>query len=198
MDDADDVFLSFVAALDITLRAKAGTGSSENPPELQHRVLQLALLWLSAVAQTSLAAYFQRADLFGAASMLISSPSTASFAYEASLLLALLAGSGADASGAGSGVYARRLREWTDLECMNRIAHVGAAALERARGEYTALADDSAPTIVGGLAGFASLKWVAGLGELVGLPGATQEPKPPPPRARTGKDPLAGGEFAHL
>jgi uncharacterized membrane protein len=58
---------------------------------LRHRALQLALVVVSTVGQGSLVAYFLRRDLFSTLVSFIADDETKPFAFEATLLLGLLA-----------------------------------------------------------------------------------------------------------
>lgn len=58
---------------------------------LRHRALQLALVVVSTVGQGSLVAYFLRRDLFSTLVSFIADAETKPFAFEATLLLGLLA-----------------------------------------------------------------------------------------------------------
>ncbi|KAN0065742.1 hypothetical protein ACQY0O_000872 [Thecaphora frezii] len=198
MEEADDVFISLVDAIDDALRAhqprRTALASSIRDEvleqeqhaaatqamayldrDLQHRALQLGLLWLSSVSQTSLGAYFLRRDLFSTITSFVQTPSTSIFAFESSLFMGLLATVGQGSSGnlamgsSTSNPYARRMRDWVDHDCMHRILVATAAALKQGTERYVELVDDSPPSIAASIAGLASLKWMSGIGEMVGM-----------------------------
>ncbi|PWN50947.1 hypothetical protein IE53DRAFT_73098 [Violaceomyces palustris] len=227
MDEADEVFTSLVVAIDDTLRGSskrwpilpssttAGFGQDEGQPQnsqpldtaTQHRVLQLALLWLACVSQTSLGAYFLRRDLFNTISTFISSPSTSPFAYEAALFIGLLAMVGQGSSSgmvlgtSTSNPYARRLRDWVDEGCMTKVILSSAAALEQAVARYVEVSDDAPPSVAGAIAGLASLKWMSGLGQIVGfntLPISGSGVAESPANGPRGAGTISGGDFSHL
>ncbi|KAJ1018255.1 hypothetical protein NDA18_006414 [Ustilago nuda] len=199
MDEADDVFTLLVDSIDDTLRggnlARVRIPSSFRDEEdereqdlaqakarewidaeVQHRALQLGLLWLSCVAQTSLAAYFLRRDLFVTASTFISTPAGSRYAYEGAVFLGLLATIGQGSAGgislnaSTSNPYARRLRDWVDEDCMAKILVAAAAAMNQNVQLYRQVVDDSPPTLTGSIAGIASMRWVSSLAELVASP----------------------------
>ena len=173
---------------------------------VQHRALQLGLLWLSCVAQTSLAAYFLRRDLFVTASTFISTPAGSRYAYEGAVFLGLLATIGQGAAGgvslnaSTSNPYARRFRDWVDEDCMAKILVAASAAMDQNVQLYREVVDDSPPTLTASIAGMASMRWVSSLAELV-----TSPTRPSPPTASNGGPkhrPSAAscliGDFSHL
>ncbi|EPQ27544.1 uncharacterized protein PFL1_05082 [Pseudozyma flocculosa PF-1] len=230
MDEADDVFISLVDAIDDALRshrprrtvlasgvrdesaddhdahgAAAASEAAYLDRDLQHRALQLGLLWLSCVSQTSLGAYFLRRDLFVTVTAFVRAPSTSIFAFESSLFLGLLAtvGQGSSSSlmlsSSTSNPYARRMRDWVDYECMAKILFAAAAALEQATQQYVELADDTVPTLAGSLAGMASLRWIGGLGEIVGMTtSASSTSIASDINGRRRPSATGGPDFAHL
>ncbi|KAJ1026795.1 hypothetical protein NDA16_002092 [Ustilago loliicola] len=225
MDEADDVFTLLVDSIDDTLRggnlARVRIPSSVRDEdddreqdlaqakarewidaEVQHRALQLGLLWLSCVAQTSLAAYFLRRDLFVTASTFISTPAGSRYAYEGAVFLGLLATIGQGAAGgislnvSTSNPYARRFRDWVDEDCMAKILVAAAAAMDQNVQLYRQVVDDSPPTLTGSIVGIASMRWVSSLAELVTSPAS---PSPPPaPDRRTSAASTLLGDFSHL
>lgn len=175
MDDADETFTLLVDSIDDTLRggdlARVRIPSSARDEdderehdlarakarewidsEVQHRALQLGLLWLSCVAQTSLAAYFLRRDLFVTASTFISTPVGSRFAFEGAVFLGLLATIGQGAAGgvspnvSTSNPYARRFRDWVDEDCMAKILVAASTAMDQNIELYRQVVDDSPPT----------------------------------------------------
>lgn len=74
-----------VSAIDLALQDR------KTPTALRHRALQLALVVVSTVGQGSLVAYFLRRDLFSTLVSFIADEETKPFAFEATLLLGLLA-----------------------------------------------------------------------------------------------------------
>ncbi|KAJ9479356.1 DUF1741 domain-containing protein [Pseudozyma hubeiensis] len=225
MDEADETFMLLVDSIDDTLRggdlARVRIPSSTRDDddereqnmaqakarewidaEVQHRALQLGLLWLSCVAQTSLAAYFLRRDLFVTASTFISTPAGSRYAYEGAVFLGLLATIGQGAAGgvslnvSTSNPYARRFRDWVDEDCMAKILVAASAAMDQNVQQYRQVVDDSPPTLTGSIAGLASMRWVSSLAELVSSPTS-----PSPPTA-SGRRPSAAstmiGDFSHL
>lgn len=176
MDEADEQFSSLVAAMDDVLRSPNGypsaSGGDERgrrpqagpvPPE-QHRVLQLALLWLSHVSPTPLAAYFQqRRDLFLCASALLARSAaqpSSTVARDAALLLGLLGSLGSGAEGAIT-PYARRIRDWVDVAGMQAVREEAARAAHKCTAAYVGKDDDTPPTMMSSLVGAAGWKWVA-------------------------------------
>lgn len=225
MDEADDVFTLLVDSIDDTLRggnlARVRIPSSVRDEDddrestlaqakarewidadVQHRALQLGLLWLSCVAQTSLAAYFLRRDLFVTASSFISSPPGSRYAYEGAVFLGLLATIGQGAAGgislnvSTSNPYARRFRDWVDEDCMAKLLVAAAAAMDQNVQLYRQVADDTPPTLTGSIASLASMRWIVGLTELVASP---TSPSPP---TTSDRRPSASstliGDFTHL
>lgn len=225
MDEADDVFTLLVDSIDDTLRggnlARVRIPSSIRDEdderqqdlaqakarewidaEVQHRALQLGLLWLSCVAQTSLAAYFLRRDLFVTASTFISTPTGSRYAYEGAVFLGLLATIGQGSAGgislnvSTSNPYARRFRDWVDEECMAKILVAAAAAMDQNIQMYRQIVDDSPPTLTGSIVGIASMRWVSSLAELVTSP---TSPSPPPTSdCRPSATSALTGDFSHL
>ncbi|PWY99415.1 hypothetical protein BCV70DRAFT_191417 [Testicularia cyperi] len=213
MDEADEVFTSLVDSIHDTLRG--GSSARTRIPssirsddddaverrerewidtEVQHRTLQLGLLWLACTAQTSLAAYFLRRDLFVTVSGFIGTPQGSVFAYEGALFLGLLATVGQSSSGglsvntSTSNPYARRFRDWVDQDCMQKILISSSRALERSIQAYVEVSDDTPATIVGNIAGFASLKWMSSLSDMVGTA----------PTKKASPTTLAIGDFSQL
>lgn len=225
MDEADDVFTLLVDSIDDTLRggdlARVRIPSSARDPDddreqdlaqakarewidaqVQHRALQLGLLWLSCVAQTSLAAYFLRRDLFVTASTFISTPAGSPYAYEGAVFLGLLATIGRGAAGgvslnvSTSNPYARRFRDWVDEDCMAKILVAASAAMDQNVQMYREVVDDSPPTLAGSIAGLASMRWVSSLAELVSSP--TSPSPPTAPNRRPSAASTLIGDFTHL
>ncbi|SJX63119.1 uncharacterized protein SRS1_13945 [Sporisorium reilianum f. sp. reilianum] len=226
MDEADDVFTLLVDSIDDTLRggdlARVRIPSSARDPDddreqdlaqakarewidaqVQHRALQLGLLWLSCVAQTSLAAYFLRRDLFVTASTFISTPAGSRYAYEGAVFLGLLATIGQGAAGgvslnaSTSNPYARRFRDWVDEDCMAKILVAASAAMDHNVQLYREVVDDSPPTLAGSIAGIASMRWVSSLAELVSSPTSPSPPAASPHRRTSAASTLIG-DFTHL
>ncbi|SNX83810.1 uncharacterized protein MEPE_02518 [Melanopsichium pennsylvanicum] len=224
MDEADDVFTLLVDSIDDTLRggnlARVRIPSSVHDDddderehaqakarewiddEVQHRALQLGLLWLSCVAQTSLAAYILRRDLFVTASTFISTSAGSRYAYEGAVLLGLLATIGQGTAGgislnvSTSNPYARRFRDWVDEECMAKILVAASAAMDQNVQFYRQVADDSPPTLTGSIAGLATMRWISSLAELVNPPNS-----PAHLAASDRQTPAAStliGDFSHL
>ena len=223
MDEADDVFTLLVDSIDDTLRggnlARVRIPSSVRDPEderdqdlakardwidaeVQHRALQLGLLWLSCVAQTSLAAYFLRRDLFVTASSFVSTPAGSRYAYEGALFLGLLATIGQGAAGgislnvSTSNPYARRFRDWVDEDCMAKILVAASTAMDQNVQLYRQTVDDSPPTLTASIAGLASMRWVSSLAELVSSP--TSASAPTSPNRRPSAASALIGDFSHL
>ncbi|SPO23794.1 uncharacterized protein UTRI_03678_B [Ustilago trichophora] len=225
MDEADDVFTLLVDSIDDTLRggnlARVRIPSSIRDEdderaqnlaqakarewiddEVQHRALQLGLLWLSCVAQTSLAAYFLRRDLFVTASTFISTPAGSRYAYEGAVFLGLLATIGQGAAGgislnvSTSNPYARRFRDWVDEDCMAKILVAASAALDQNVQLYRQVVDDSPPTLTGSIAGLASMRWVSSLADLVSSP--TSNSAPTTPNRKSSGASTFVGDFSHL
>lgn len=225
MDDADETFTLLVDSIDDTLRggdlARVRIPSSARDEdderehdlarakarewidsEVQHRALQLGLLWLSCVAQTSLAAYFLRRDLFVTASTFISTPVGSRFAFEGAVFLGLLATIGQGAAGgvspnvSTSNPYARRFRDWVDEDCMAKILVAASTAMDQNIELYRQVVDDSPPTLTGSIAGLASLRWVSSLAELVSSPTSPTFAAAPGRRPSTASTMI--GDFTHL
>jgi hypothetical protein len=223
MDEADDVFTLLVDSIHDTLRggdlarvripssvrddtddadAHAAEARAWIDAEVQHRALQLGLLWLSCVAQTSLAAYFLRRDLFVTASAFASSPGGARYAYEGAVFLGLLATIGQGSAGgislnvSTSNPYARRFRDWVDEQCMAKILLAAASAMDRDVQSYRQVVDDSPPSLAGSIAGLATMRWVSGFSELLGpaAPPLASDPK----RKAASAASAVGADFSHL
>lgn len=184
MDEADEVFTSLVDSIDDTLRGgssvKTRIPSSVRPDDddavradewidrdVQHRALQLGLLWLACVAQTSLAAYFLRRDFFVTASGFIGTRQGSVFAYEGALFLGLLAtlgqSAGGDSSLSTTNPYAKRFRDWVDQDCMEKLLIAASTALQQNVNQYVELMDDTPATNASIIAGLASLSWISGI-----------------------------------
>lgn len=225
MDEADDVFTLLVDSIDDTLRggnlARVRIPSSIRDDDddrernraqaksrewidahVQHRALQLGLLWLSCVAQTSLAAYFLRRDLFVTASNFIATPGGSRYAYEGAVFLGLLATIGQGSSGSislsvsTSNPYARRFRDWVDEDCMAKLLVAASTAMDQNVQLYRQVVDDSPPTLTASIAGFASMRWMSSLTELVSSP--TSSIAPPSPRRRPSGTSSLAGDFSDL
>lgn len=222
MDEADDVFTLLVDSINDTLRggdlARVRIPSSVRDDmdereqdlarararewidtEVQHRALQLGLLWLSCVAQTPIAAYFLRRDLFVTTSTFISTPGGSRYAFEGAVLLGLLATIGQSAAGgvslnlSSSNPYARRFHDWVDEDCMAKVLVAASAALDQDVQLYHQVADDSPPTITGNIAALASLRWISSFAELV-----TSPTSPTPPTTSDRRSSAASGDYSHL
>ncbi|PWN46051.1 hypothetical protein IE81DRAFT_319422 [Ceraceosorus guamensis] len=178
MDEADNEFGLLVNAIDDALQEPGKRKRQVRPDALssaqvdaqqQRRVLQLAILWLSHVGSTSLAAYFAgKRDLYASCSSYLSRNTSLGDVYDAAILLGLLAslglssgGSGlSGGSGSGAHAYARRMRDWVDEECMIAIRNAAAACAGDAVAAYVEQLDDSAPSFASSMVGVASLKWL--------------------------------------
>lgn len=165
---------------------------------LRHRTLQLALLIVSTVGQGSLVAYFLRRDLFSTLVAFIADPETKMFAFEATLLLGLLANYRKCEARNPYGVRIEDFVEEGVMEVSVRCAAIGvlgqltvsvrqrmidvvATVCTRTRDSYLAVSDDAPPTLVGSLTSFvSSLR----LGELLGG-GFYLPPAPPAPARQT-------------
>lgn len=225
MDEADEVFTLLVDSIDDTLRGgnlarvriPSSTCADQDEKEhdlaqtkarewidaeVQHRALQLGLLWLSCVAQTSLAAYFLRRDLFVTASAFISTAAGSRYAYEGAVFLGLLATIGQGSAGgislsvSTSNPYARRFRDWVDEECMAKILVAASAAMDQNVQLYRQVVDDSPPTLTGSIAGLASMRWVSSLADLVASP--TSPSATDAPHRRSSAASTLIGDFQHL
>ncbi|KIJ24304.1 hypothetical protein M422DRAFT_274945, partial [Sphaerobolus stellatus SS14] len=145
--ESDTLFGKLTKALEDTM------GDEEAPVELRHRALQLGLVFMCGVNQLSPGAYFLRRDLYPALSSMILSPKTGQFAFEATLLLAILANfHRSDA--AKTNPYLNRLKQSTDAELMKKFTWIIAYAVQRAAMTYQEILDDSPPTLTTSFASF--------------------------------------------
>lgn len=181
MADADDVFYALVDVVDAGLRA----------PVTPAPAVQLALVCIAFMGNTSLATYFLHRDLFASAMHVVHTHTSVDVISETALLISLLSTAGQahgvrSAAGlaldpvssvvmshAGFQPYHRKLREHADSVDMARIAHALSMQLARTRAPYRAAA--ASPTR-GDTAWFLGGLWGAS-----GAPAAA--PALPPPRA---------------
>ncbi|GAA5866411.1 hypothetical protein JCM3774_004672 [Rhodotorula dairenensis] len=167
LDRSDQVFTDLVSAIDAALQDR------KTPTALRHRALQLALVVVSTVGQGSLVAYFLRRDLFSTLVAFVADDETKPFAFEATLLLGLLANY---RKCEARNPYGVRIEDFVEEGVMERMIDVVSTVCTRARDAYVAVADDAPPTLVASLTSFV---WSLRLTDLFG--GGFYLPPPPPP-----------------
>ncbi|GAA6046333.1 hypothetical protein JCM3770_004868 [Rhodotorula araucariae] len=179
LDRADQVFTDLVSGIDLTLQ------DSHVPVTVRHRALQLALIVVASVNQGALGAFFLRRDLFSTLVSFIADSETQHFAFESALLLGLLANY---RKSEARNPYGVRIEDFVEERVMERIIDVTATVCLRARGAYTAVADDTPASFVASLS---SLVWsTLRLGGDFFAGGFALPPPPPPPSdtKRKGKE----------
>jgi hypothetical protein len=85
LDKSDAVFSAFVAGIDDVL------SDPQSPLDLRRKTLQLALAFVAANGQNSVNAFMLRRDLFTTLARLMYDSATTALAYDAALLIGLLA-----------------------------------------------------------------------------------------------------------
>lgn len=151
MSDADEMFYALVAAIDDALREAPQGGSA-----LQPHTVQLALVCIAYMGNTSLATYFLHRDLFSSAMHVVHTNTSVDVISETALLVSLLSTAGqthgvANAAGlsldpvssavmsnAGFQPYHRKLRDYADSVDMARIAHALSVQFARTLDVYRA------------------------------------------------------------
>ncbi|GAA5986619.1 hypothetical protein JCM10908_003826 [Rhodotorula pacifica] len=171
LDRSDQVFTDLVSAIDVALQDR------KTPTALRHRALQLALLVVSTVGQGSLVAYFLRRDLFSTLVAFIADNETKPFAFEATLLLGLLANY---RKCEARNPYGVRIEDFVEEGVMERMIDVVSTVCTRARDAYVAISDDAPPTLVASLTSFV---WSLRLSDLFSGGFYLPPPPPPPPAA---------------
>lgn len=145
MSDADEMFFSLVEALDDAMR---------KPSDVQHRAVQLALVCIAYMGNTSLATYFLHRDLFTSAMLVVHTSTSVDILSESALFISLLSTAGqahgiANAAGltvdpvssavvsnSGFQPYHRKLRDYADSVDMARIAHALSVQFSRTLQAY--------------------------------------------------------------
>ncbi|BGP15057.1 hypothetical protein JCM10213_002799 [Rhodosporidiobolus nylandii] len=145
LEKSDQVFGDLVSTIDATLQDTLA------PLHLRHRILQLALVFVSSVDQGSLNAYFLRRDLFSTLVSFIADDATKQFAFESALLLGLLANY---RKSEARNPYGVRIEDFVEEGVMERIIEVVETVCLSARDAFTALADDSPPSLAASLTSF--------------------------------------------
>jgi hypothetical protein len=114
INESDKVFMGFVEMIAQIL------GDDMAPACMRHRVLQLAIVYVSSINQLSPGAYLLRRDLFPALVNLVKSPDTERYTFEATLLLSFLANfHRSDA--AKLNPYLQHIRDTGDIQLMRKI-----------------------------------------------------------------------------
>lgn len=181
MSDADEMFFALVNALHDAMRSA---------PQIQRETVQLALVCIAYMGNTSLATYFLHRDMFESAMYVVHTNRSVDVISEAALFLSMLSTAGqahgvADAAGlaldpissavvsnAGFQPYQRKLRDYADSVDMARIAH--ALSVQFAR---TLQAYHTAPELA------SASSWSLGLRSGDKAPDAPALASLPPPRA---------------
>lgn len=141
VSESDRVFRQLVEGIETVLE------SPDAPVDLKHRTLQLALVFACGIGQLSPGAYMLRRDLFPVIVMLIKSPDTAPFTFEAVLLLSILANYH-KTEAANLNPYLKRLRGSVDHMFLNKVSWALGFAFDTATKAYQTIQDDAPPTIV--------------------------------------------------
>ncbi|WFD01969.1 hypothetical protein MOBT1_000650 [Malassezia obtusa] len=181
MGDADEVFFALVDALHSAMRSV---------PDLQRETVQLALVCITYMGNTSLATYFLHRDLFTSAMHVVHTNTSVDVISETALFVSLLSTAGqahgvANATGlaldpvssavvsnSGFQPYQRKLRDYADSVDMARIAHALSVQFTRSLQAYRS-APQGAPSTT-----WAFGLWAAEKPAEPALPSAL-----PPPRA---------------
>ncbi|GJN89778.1 hypothetical protein Rhopal_002767-T1 [Rhodotorula paludigena] len=170
LERSDQVLTDLVSAIDLTLQ------DTKVPLAVRHRTLQLALVIVASVNQGSLVAFFLRRDLFSTLVSFIADRETQHFAFEATLLLGLLANY---RKAEARNPYGVRIEDFVEEGVMERIIDVVSTVCLRARDSYLAVADDAPASFVATLS---SLVWSTlrlGGDFLSGAAGFSLPPPPP-------------------
>ncbi|KAH0838024.1 hypothetical protein J3R83DRAFT_6264 [Lanmaoa asiatica] len=137
INESDKVYMGFVEMIVQIL------GDDKTPATIRHRILQLAIIYTTSINQQSPGAYLLRRDLFP--SLLIKSPETERYTFEATLLLSFLANFH-KSDAAKLNPYLQHIRDTGDIELMRKICWAANFACDAAVRAYQEISDDSTPT----------------------------------------------------
>ncbi|KAK4056590.1 hypothetical protein OIO90_002438 [Microbotryomycetes sp. JL221] len=182
LDRTDAVFADLVSAIDSTI------GDTVAPLTLRHRTLQLALVIVASLNQSSVTAYFLRRDMFSTLVKFMSDDESAPYVYESSLLLGLLANF---RKFEARNPYGVRIEDFVEDLVMVRIIDVVRTVCQRSRDTYIEVSDDTTPSFVASLT---SLVMSFRLSELLSS-FTLSLPPPPPPRTPITSPRLGNGTF---
>ncbi|GAA5985263.1 hypothetical protein JCM5350_005568 [Sporobolomyces pararoseus] len=157
--NVESTFTDLVAALDSMIR------DTESDPGLRHAALQFTLLLVSTLSTSNLASYFLRRDLFSGLVSFIIDEKTKKYAFDASLLIGLLAGYREVRDDTGDeqeqekgevtkNPYSVRIEDFIEEATMTRIIDLITTVLLRSRDAYLSIQDDSPPSVVSSVASF--------------------------------------------
>ncbi|KAI0052510.1 hypothetical protein FA95DRAFT_1675192 [Auriscalpium vulgare] len=147
VNKSDKFFMDFSATVDDLL------GDEKAPAGLRHDVLQLVIIFMCGINQLSPGAYFLRRDMFPAIVSFTKGPETGRFAFEALLLLGLLANFH-KSDAAKLNPYLQRISETTDVDYLQKICWAANFASAAAVKAYQDISDDSPPTMASTLGSF--------------------------------------------
>ncbi|EIM92219.1 uncharacterized protein STEHIDRAFT_70825 [Stereum hirsutum FP-91666 SS1] len=147
VNGSDEFFMKFVTTIDQIL------GDTTAPADIRHQVLQLAIIFMCGVNQLSPGAYFLRIDLFPSTVSVVLDPATERYAFEALLLLALLANFH-KSDAAKLNPYLTRITDTNDQDLMRKVCWVANFAIVTTIKAYQEISDDSPPTMVTALGAF--------------------------------------------
>ncbi|CZS88119.1 uncharacterized protein RCO7_01085 [Rhynchosporium graminicola] len=132
LDDVDNVFTDFVAALDVTIK----TGRCL---EIRQKAIEVAMSVVSGAYQTSLLSYFTHRDLFPSLMKYVQDSDTTSRAFAPFTLLGLLANYNKFES---QNPYRLRLDDFVNEGTIQQIIKSVGQICSNARNKYVAVQDD--------------------------------------------------------
>ncbi|KZP25398.1 hypothetical protein FIBSPDRAFT_1041539 [Athelia psychrophila] len=137
---SDERFMEMTATVDDILK------DASSSPNLRHKSLQLAIVFMCSIGQLSPGAYFLRQDLFPSISTFIKSRDTGIYTFEALLFLGILANFH-KSEAARLNPYLLRIKSFDDEECMIRMAWAANFAANSVIKAYRDISDDSEATL---------------------------------------------------
>ncbi|KAF9270606.1 hypothetical protein L218DRAFT_914759 [Marasmius fiardii PR-910] len=144
---SDKLFMLLAAAVDETL-------TDTNVPEsVRHQALQMALVFMCGINQLSPGAYFLRRDLFPSLVSFMKTPETERYAFEAILLLAILANFH-KSDAAKLNPYLQRIKNADDELLMHKICWAANFALNTAVKAYQEIHNDEPESFTSTLSSF--------------------------------------------
>ncbi|KJA25899.1 hypothetical protein HYPSUDRAFT_64622 [Hypholoma sublateritium FD-334 SS-4] len=136
---SDFVFSQFTEIIETVM------GDENAPASIKHRVLQLALSFICGVEQLSTGAYFLRRNFFPSIVSFVKNPSTEQYAFEAVMLLSILANYH-KTDAAKLNPYLKLIRESSDGDFMRKICWASNFTLGTSIKAYQVISDDSPST----------------------------------------------------